>query len=52
MTAQTTILLMTTGNIEQLKTFLIGSLFLLSIITVLLLWTGGLMIEYKKRRPE
>jgi hypothetical protein len=42
----------TTMNLEQMKTFFIGSLFLLSIITVLLMWTGGLLIEYKKRRPE
>jgi hypothetical protein len=50
MIAQSLIIMSTTKNIEALKTFLIGSTFLLLFITVLLMWTGGLMVEYKRRR--
>lgn len=52
MIAQTMITLTTTGDLEQVKTFLIGSLFLLAVITVLLIWTGELFMDYKKRKTE
>jgi hypothetical protein len=52
MCAQSVIVMLTTGNLSQLRNFMVGSLFLLGVVTVLLLWTGDLFIKVKLRKKE
>jgi hypothetical protein len=47
-----TVLLITAGSIDKLKAFFPGSLFVIIALTIILLWTGDLVIDYKRRKHD